>query len=268
MNNEKKTTINKKVKIRNEEELKFLRKSGKIAALTLKKVLNETIPGKSLKELDQLAESKILKLGGKPAFKTVPQYSWTTCLTVNDEVVHGIPSEYILKEGDVLGIDLGVVYEGWYTDVAWSKLVQSSKLKIQNGEEKKKFLEAGEVALEKAIAKAIESNRIGDISSAIQESIEASGYAVVKSLSGHGVGESYHEEPEVPGFGTAGKGLALEEGMVLAIEVIYTAGNGGVYQKADGWTLASVEGGLGGLFEMTVIVKKDKAEIITDWRKI
>lgn len=252
--------------VRSGKELDLMRQSGKITALALKKVLENVKPGISLTELNKIAEDKIKSLGGESSFKTVPGYYWTTCLTVNEEVVHGMPRGIKLNKGDVLNVDLGAVYQGWHTDTAWTVVVGEELEKMSS--EKRKFLEIGEKVMWQAIDQARAGKKIGDISSTIQEGVEGAGYSVVKSLAGHGVGRSVHEEPEIPEYGEAGKGPTLKEGMTLAVEVIYTEGKGDVYQKEDGWTVASLDGSLGGLFEMTAIVKKGQPEVITDWRKV
>lgn len=244
------------------EEINCLRESGRITALALKKTIEEAKTGVNLIELDKIAENEILRLGGQSSLKTVPGYFWTTCLTVNEEVVHGIPRDIKLNDGDVLNIDLGAVYKGWHTDSAWTVI-------IGNGNpEKKRFLAIGEETMWKTIAKASDGNQIGDLSATIQENIEGAGYNVVKSLAGHGVGRKPHEDPVIPEYGQEKTGMYLKSGMSLAIEVIYTAGKGDIYQKDDHWTLASVDNSLGGLFEMSVIVGKQKAEVLTDWRKM
>lgn len=255
------------VSVRSDKELELMRASGKITALALKKVLDNVRPGVSLIYLDKVAEEEIGRLGGKPSFMTVPGYNWTTCLTVNSEVVHGIPRDIKLTEGDVLGVDLGAVYKGWHTDTSWSVLVKGEGFRVKGEGEKIRFLETGEKALGKAISQAKEGKRLGDISAAIQEEVEGAGYSVVKSYIGHGVGRSPHEEPEIHGVGGKGTGLRLKKGMTLAIEVIYTAGSDRVGVLSDGWTVATEDGSLGGLFEMTVIVGKKQAEVITDWRR-
>lgn len=246
-----------KLKPKTEAQSKLMRKSGLITAKALKKVIQAVKPGISLTELDDIARQEILKLGGQPSFMSVPGYKWTTCLTINHEVVHGIPRPIELKSGDVLGIDLGTVYQGWHTDAAWSVVV---------GGGKSKFLQSGEKALRVGIKKAVEGNRIGDISEAIQTEVEGAGFSVVRSLVGHGIGRNLHEEPEVPGFGKAGSGLKLKKGLTLAIEAIYAQGKHEVVLEDDGWTVSTRDGSLGGLFEMTVIVGQDKAEVLTDWR--
>lgn len=254
------------VPIRNLQELELMRKSGGITALALRKVIESVKPGVSLLELEDIAEKEMRRLGAEASFKTVPGYRWATCLTVNDEVVHGIPRDIKLAEGDILGIDLGAVYKGWHTDVSWSVLVRGQGTVDSGPQEKIKFLKSGEKALWEAVSQAREGKRLGDISAAIQEEIEGAGYSVVKSYIGHGVGRSPHEEPEIHGVGEKGTGLRLKVGMTLAIEVIYTAGSDKVEISDDGWTVKSADGSLGGLFEMTVIVGKKQAEVITDWR--
>lgn len=251
------------IPVKSPKEIAVMRKSGRITALALKKVIESVRPGVTLAQLDKIAEDEIKRRGGKPSFKTVPSYRWATCLTVNDEVVHGIPRNIILQKGDVLGIDLGAVYGGFHTDSAWSVIVG----KVEDPGIKR-FLEVGEKTLWKVLSIAVEGNRVGDISASIEEAVEGAGYSVVRSLSGHGVGRSPHEDPEIPGFGKAGAGPRLLEGMVLAIEVIYAQKRGEVYEKEDGWTIATVDGSLGGLFEMSVVVGKERAEVLTDWRKL
>lgn len=242
------------VKIRSEKELNLMRKSGEISAAALKKVIESAREGVTLIELDKLAEQEITRLGGESSFKTEPGYKWATCLTVNEEVVHGIPRDIKLKTGDILGIDVGAIYKGWHTDTAWSIVVDK---------EQNQFLKVGEQALWEGIEQAREGNRIGDIAAAIQSRVEGSGYSIVRSLIGHGVGEKLHEEPEVPGYGTKGTGLMLKAGMTLAVEVIYTAGNGKVELAKDGWTFVSIDGSTAGLFEMSIIVGKERAEVLT-----
>ncbi len=252
------------LKPRTESELKLMRVSGRITAQALKQVLVAVKPGINLMQLEDIAIKAIKSAGGKPSFMTVPghdgkNYQWATCLTVNEEVVHGIPrAGVVLKVGDVLSIDIGAVYQGWHTDAAWSVVVDK---------EPSMFLMAGEKALWKAIEQAVEGKRVGDISNAIQTVIEGAGCSVVRSLVGHGVGRELHEDPQIPGIGKSGTGPVLKSGMTIAIEAIYTQGRGEVVLEDDGWTISSKDGSLGGLFEMSVIVGKKKAEVLTDWRK-
>lgn len=250
------------VPVRNIEEMANLKISGQITAKALKKAIESAKVGMSLIELDKIAEEEILRLGGQSSFKTVPGYFWTTCLTLNEEVVHGIPRDIKINDGDVLNIDLGAIYKGWHTDAAWTIVVGNSS------PEKKRFLSIGEETLWKSINQAKDGNQIGDISSTIQQSIEGAGYSVVKSLTGHGIGREPHEEPAIPEFGRPKTGLFLKSGMSLAIEIIYTQGKGDLYQKEDNWTLASVDKSIGGLFEMSVLINQGKADVLTDWRKV
>lgn len=238
-----------------------MRQSGQISAKALKRALEMVKPGVNLLDIEKAVDEQFKSLGAAASFKTVSGYNFATCLTVNDEIVHGLPRDYSLKDGDILGVDLGAVFKGWHTDVAWSVVVG------KGDEEKKRFLKTGERALENAIKEARAGNRIGDISSAIQEAIEKVGFTAVWSLTGHGVGRSGHEDPEVPCRGKRGTGLTLKAGMILAIEAIYTKGGGELYEKEDGWTIATVDGSWAGLFEMSVLIKEGEPEVLTDWRK-
>lgn len=249
-------------RLRNSYEMKLMREGGKIAALALKKALGTVREGARGIDVDKIVQDVIYKSGGDLSYKTVPGYKYATCITINEQVVHGMPTERILQKGDVVSIDLAVLYKGWHTDTAWTVLVGDGN------EEKRKFLRVGEEALWEAVKKAVEGNRIGDIGFVIQSKVEGAGYSVVRSLVGHGVGRSLHEDPEVPGYGNPGTGTVLKSGMALAIEVIYTQGLPDVILDKDGWTFISADGSLAGLFEMTVIVGKDKAEVLTDWRKV
>ncbi len=247
---------------RTKSEIELIRRSGEISAQAMKQVLLSIKPGVTGLELNAIATREILGRGGQIAFDKVPGYSWAICVTINEQVVHGIPTTRKLEPGDLVSIDLGAIYQGWYTDMAWSVLVDS------NDETKKKFLKSGEEALWVGVAQAIDGHQVGDISNAIQTAIEKSGYSVVRALVGHGVGRDLHEEPEIPGFGQAHTGMKLKTGMSLAIEPIYAQGNFEVELDPDGWTVVTKDRSWGGLFEMTVIVGEKNAEIVTDWRKI
>lgn len=254
------------MKTRNSYEQKLMRVSGEIAAKALKHALKAVQVGVSGLEVDEIARQEIVKLEGDFSYKTVPGYQYATCITVNEQLVHGIPTERKFVKGDLVSVDLAVMYKGWHTDCAWSVLVGGSAGQSISVSEKKKFLKVGEQALWNGIAQAVDGNRVGDISCAIQTKIEEAGYSVVRSLVGHGVGRSLHEDPEIPGFGTVGSGAVLRTGMSLAIEVIYTQGSYEVVLAEDGWTYQTADQSWGGLFEMTVIVGKNKPEVLTDWR--
>jgi methionyl aminopeptidase len=244
--------------VKNQKEAETIKKSGQIAAFALLKTLEKVRPGVTTLELDRIAEKEIVKLGAKSSFKTVKGYNYTICATVEDQVVHTPPSERILLEGEIIGIDLGVYFEGFHTDMA--RTVGVGRI----SEEKKNFIKSGFNAWCKAFEKVKIGGRIGDISGAIQSSIEKDGYHVVRELTGHGVGRALHEEPSIPCFGKAGQGEKILEGMTLAIEVIYTQGKPDlVFNRSDGWTIRTCDGKLGGLYEDTVLVTKSDPIALT-----
>lgn len=251
--------------VRSEQELELMRESGKITAKVLKAVIEKVAPGVNLLDLEKEAEIRLQELGAQASFKTVQGYGFCTCLNINEEIVHGVPRDIKLKEGDILKIDLGALYKGWHTDSAWTVAVGES----QNlGDNIQNFLEAGEKAMWAGIKEACAGNRVGDISAAIQEVIEGAGLTVVSSLTGHGVGRKPHEAPQIPGIGKKGTGMKLCLGMTLAIEAIYTTGEDKTFTLDDNWTISGEKGSLAGLFEMSVVVGKNGAEVLTDWRNL
>lgn len=250
------------INIKTKEEIEIMKKGGKILAEVLFEVLDSAKPGVSEIELDKLAEELILKKGGEPGFKKVSGYNHTICMATNDVVVHGLPTAYKLKEGDVIGIDCGVFYKGFHTDMSESlrvKKLKSDKVDI--------FLNTGKKALEEAIKVAKIGNRVGHISKVIQDIVEKEGgYSVVRSLVGHGVGRELHEEPEIPGFLSSkiDKTPELLEGMTIAIEVIYNLGKKDViYANDDGWTIKTKDHSLSGLYERTVVITKEGPFVLT-----
>lgn len=245
--------------VKNDKQIESMKISGKIAALTLKKVLQNVKVGAKCTDLDKIAQDEIEKHGAKLSFPTVEDYKWATCITINNQVVHGIPTERKLEEGDILSIDTGALYEGFHSDMAISVPVGKVKPSTE------KFLEVGRKALEEAIKKAKPGNHIGDISATLQINIEGAGYCVVKNLTGHGIGRELHEEPMVPGFGEEGTGLKIKEGMTLAIEAIYAEGSGNIMMESDGWTISTEDGSLGGLFEKTIAVTKSGPIVLTPY---
>lgn len=237
---------------------------GKILADVLYAVLAQAKVGVTEIELDALAEKLIVERGGESGFKKVPGYHHTICASTNDVVVHGIPSSYVLQAGDVMGVDCGVFYKGYHTDMSETIVVESATFKVQS--ETKEFLATGKRALEEAIKVAKPGNRIGHISQTIQHIVEGGGYSIVRSLIGHGVGKKLHEEPEVPGFlhGSIEKTPLLRVGMTIAIEVIYNMGKPQViYAGQDGWTIKTKDGSLSGVFERTVAITKDGSQLLT-----
>ncbi|HEY5601294.1 MAG TPA: type I methionyl aminopeptidase [Patescibacteria group bacterium] len=246
--------------VKDANQKNLMKRSSQIAAGALKEVVKYVRAGITTKELDGIAHAQITKAGATPSFQTVDNYKYTICTTVNDEVVHGLPTDYKLQEGDVLGIDIGALYKGYHSDCAVSVIVGKSD------DRKEKFLMTGKEALNKAISKARVGNKVGDISAEIQRIIEGAGYSPVKALTGHGVGQELHEDPIIPCFGRAGTGPKIREGMALAIEAIYGENTGEItYKNGDGWTIATKDGSLGGLFEKTVLVQKSGPIVLTNW---
>jgi len=227
--------------LKNSKEIELMRQAGRVAALALKKVEEHIKIRVKIRQLDKIAEEVINSNGATASFKEVAGYHHCICATQNDWVVHGIPGEYELKDGDIIGIDLGAYYKGYHSDMAHTYLVGKSP-------KKEKFLQTGETALWSAIKEAKVGNHIGDISNKIQVVVEGAGYSVVKELVGHGVGKDLHEDPLIPGKGKKGTGAEIEEGMVLAIEVIYKMGSPDITLLSDGWTIATKDGSYSGLF--------------------
>lgn len=242
------------------EDIAVMTEGGQILAQVLQKVLAKVAVGITTLELDKYAEDLILAAGAKPSFKMEKGYSFATCMCLNDMVVHGIPTDYKLQEGDILGIDLGVFYKGFHTDGSWTKRI------LDCGQNDDNFLETGELALKKAIEKCVPGNHVGDISKAIQNTVETAGYSCVKQLVGHGVGKDLHEDPEIPCYlrGKIANTPVLKLGMVLAVEVIYNQGKSAVvYENDDGWTIVTRDGLPSALFEHTVAVTNSAPQILT-----
>ncbi len=257
------------ISIKTEKEIDTMRIGGKILADVLFAVLDAAKPGVTEVELDVMADRLICAAGGYPGFKKVAGYKHATCISLNDVVVHGVPTARKLVHGDVFGIDCGVYYKGFHTDMSQTLRVksQNSNLKTQNKKDAVDvFLETGKKALEEAIKQAKPGNRIGHISGTIQKIVEGGGYSVVRSLIGHGVGRELHEDPEVPGYlvGKLEKTPLLKVGMTIAIEVIYNMGKKDVvYANDDGWTIKTSDGSMSGLFERTVAITENGPIILT-----
>ena len=240
-----------------------MKTGGHMLATVLGEVMEMIKPGVTELEVDRYAEKRIRELGGEPGFMRVQGYKYSTCMSTNDVVVHGIPTDYAFKEGDVIGVDCGVFYNGLHTDMSHSKIVGGPD---KASAEVQKFLEIGEHALNEAIKQAVIGNRIGHISRAIQNIVERdAGYHIVRSLIGHGVGKELHEEPEVPGYvvGKINKTPLLKEGMTIAVEVIYNMGTPEVVLDKDEWTIRTEDGKLSGLYERTIAITKDGPLMLT-----
>ena len=238
---------------------KLMKKAGIIAASILQVVCKEAKQNVSLLELDEIAEQLCYENEVIPAFKGYEGFPNTLCVGVNDIVVHGIPNEYKLQSGDIVSFDFGIKYKKVFSDTAYTIIIGEVSDEIT------KFVQTVEKAMYKGIAQAIPGNRVGDISNAIQSTVENRGYSVVREMVGHGVGYALHEEPFVPGYGSKGKGEKLYEGQSLAIETIINMGKSAIeISGSDGWTSRTKDGSLSALFEHTVIVKK-KPEILTKW---
>lgn len=251
--------------IKNSEERENLIEGGKRLARVLEALRAKVAPGVTAEALDDLAERMIRDGGDEPSFLGyTPEgakrpYPAALCVSINDEVVHGIPNESlkVLKEGDIVGLDLGLTHNGIVVDAAITVPVgEVDELAL-------KLVSATERALNAGIANAMPGNHIGDISHAIQEKIEEAGFSVVKELGGHGVGDTVHEEPFIPNFGHAGTGPELFEGMVLALEPISSAGKAAVILSPDGYTYRTKDGSRSAHFEHTILLQKDGARIIT-----
>ena len=239
-------------------EIERMRRSGRIVRQVLDLVAGMAQPGVSTMELERAAEKKIRELGAKPAFKGYLNYPCVLCTSVNQEIVHGIPSERLLKAGDIVSIDCGVVLDGYYGDAAVTVAVGQPTAEVE------KLLEITRASLYRAIDKARVGNTVGDLGSAVQELVEANGFSVVREFVGHGIGTKLHEDPQVPNFGLPGHGARLQEGMVLAIEPMVNAGQPGTRLLDDKWTAVTEDGSFSAHFEHCVAVTKNGPLILTE----
>jgi methionyl aminopeptidase len=238
-------------------EIETMARAGQVVAGCLA-LLEESIrPGVTTAELDRVAEEYIRSRDGYPTFKGYKGYPAATCLSPNDMVVHGIPNGYALREGDILSVDVGVTLDGFVADSAWTFAVG------EVSDEAQRLLDAGRAALEAGIEQARGGLMIGDISAAVQTATEEAGFSVIRSLVGHGVGRSMHEDPQIPNFVSSYRGPELREGMTLAIEPMITAGGPDVYIHDDDWSISTVDGSLAAHFEHTVAVTGEGPRILT-----
>ncbi|TLY30782.1 MAG: type I methionyl aminopeptidase [Nitrospirae bacterium] len=235
--------------LKTQDEIEVMAKASKLVAETLQALKREVRPGVATEELDRLAEEFIRARGGVPAFKGYRNYPKTLCASVNDEVVHGIPSKRVLKEGDIVGLDLGAIVDGFYGDSAVT--VPVGAIHSRTAE----LLRVTEEALYKGIEQAIVGYRLSDISHAIQRHAETAGFSVVTDFVGHGIGRQLHEEPQIPNYGKPGQGPRLQVGMVLAIEPMINVGGSAVRVLEDQWTAVTRDGSLSAHFEHTIAIQ-------------
>lgn len=246
------------------DEIALMREGGSKLGSILETLLDFAQPSVSLLDIEKKANELIAHSGGQSSFKTVKGYRWATCLCVNEVVVHGIPTVYVLKDGDILTIDIGLLYRGFHTDTAWTKIVGNDS--SPDAAEKRQFLATGQKALERAIALARVGNRIGDISESTQAILEGEGYSIVKTLVGHGVGRSLHEDPQVPNYvrGDKKNTYQFQGGETIAIEPIYAMGNSAVvYENNDGWTLVTKDHSLAAVFEHSLAIVPEGTIVLT-----
>ncbi|HWY97891.1 MAG TPA: type I methionyl aminopeptidase [Bacteroidia bacterium] len=245
-----------------ESDIEKIRESSLIVSKTLAEVGKAIKPGITTGELDKIAESYILSHGAKPAFKGYKGFPATLCVSVNAQVVHGIPGNYALKEGDIVSVDCGVVKNSYYGDSAYTFRVGKISEEVAN------LLKVTKESLYKGIEAAVEGNRMGDLSAAIGEHAEEHKYGVVRELVGHGIGRNLHEAPDVPNYGKKGNGIRLQAGLVIAIEPMINMGKKEVKQENDGWTITTKDGKPSAHFEHTVAIRNGKAEILTTFENI
>jgi methionyl aminopeptidase len=244
--------------LKSARELEHMRAAGRILAEVKERLKALVRPGTSTKDIDEDIESFIVGKGAVPAFKGYRGYPATVCTSINNEVVHGIPSaKRKLKDGDIIGLDLGCIVEGYYGDCAITLPVGPVPERVQE------LLNVTRESLDKAIVQCRAGNRIGDISYAVQAHCESHGFGVVRAFVGHGIGRALHEEPQVPNFGEAGRGPVLKAGMVLAIEPMVTMGSWEVRVLEDGWTAVTVDGSLAAHFEDTIAITANGPEVLT-----
>ena len=248
--------------LKSDEEIGLLKQSNMLVSRTLAEIASFIRPGITTLYLDEIAETFIRDNGALPAFKGYGGFPNTLCTSVNDEVVHGIPSGYVLKEGDILSVDCGVILNGWYGDSAFTFPVGEIK------DEDRRLMDYTRASLEEGVKAAVAGNRIGDISNAVQIMAESGGYSVVRELVGHGLGRNLHEQPEVANWGRKGTGAKMEKGLVICIEPMINAGRKETVQMRDGWTIKTADGRPSAHFEYAVAVDRNRADVLTTFEFI
>ncbi|MDX9703350.1 MAG: type I methionyl aminopeptidase [Candidatus Auribacterota bacterium] len=248
--------------IKSPQEIEKMRRSCQMTSEVLNEVLKLVEPGVKTEDIDRFAEDLLRRKGGTPAFKGYHGYPKSVCISINEEVVHGIPGNRKLCDGDIVSLDFGVLLDGFYGDMAVTVPVGNVS------ESKKKLMEATQKALDVGIAQAVAGNRLGDISHAVEQYVLQEGFSVVRDYVGHGIGRQMHEDPQIPNFGIPNSGPLLKSGMVFAIEPMVNMGSYQVKTLSDGWTVVTKDGKPSAHFEHTIVITKDEPEVITCLKKI
>jgi len=243
--------------IKSDQEIAAMRQAGRIVATILEVLKLQVRPGTKTKELDTIAAIELERLEAKPSFKGYRGFPANLCVSVNDEIVHGIPGERVLHEGDIVSLDFGAIFKGFQGDAAVTIGVEPIS------PESRQLMETTEGALKAGIAAAHAGSRVGDISAAIQHYAESRGYSVVREYTGHGIGREMHEEPQIPNFGKPGSGQMLKQGMTLALEPMVNAGDWRTRRADDHWTVLTSDGSLSAHFEHTIAITDDEPEVLT-----
>jgi methionyl aminopeptidase len=254
--------VSKGLFYKTKEEIELIRESSLLVGKALAEVAKIIKPGITTLSLDKIAEEFIKDNNAIPAFKGYSGFPNTLCVSVNSQVVHGIPGLYELKDGDIISVDCGVLKNKYFGDSAYTFTIGEVKSEVLN------LLKVTKESLYKAIEKAIVGNRLGDVSEAVQSYSEKSGYSIVRELVGHGIGQNLHEAPEVPNYGRKGAGLKLQEGLVIAIEPMVNLGKKAIIQEKDGWTIRTADNLASAHFEHTIAIGKDKADILSSFEYI
>lgn len=250
------------IKLKTDEEIELLRENGILVSKTLAEVGRHVAPGITTIELNNIAEQYIRDNGAEPAFLGYGGFPYTLCISVNDVIVHGFASDYRLQDGDIVSVDCGTIFKGFYGDSAYTFAVG------EVSSETRRLMNVTKESLYKGISKVKPGNRIGDISCEVQRFVEDNGFSVVREMVGHGIGKNLHESPEVPNFGRRGQGKMLKEGMVICIEPMVNAGSKSVQLHEDGWTLSTLDGANAVHYELMVAVRKGEPDVLSTFKYI
>lgn len=250
------------IKLKTEDEVEILRENALLVSKTLAEVGKHILPGITTMELNKIGDTYIRDNGAIPAFLGYNGFPYSLCISVNDVVVHGFASDYRLKEGDIISVDCGTIYKGYYGDSAYTFPVGEVT------QETAQLLKVTKESLYRGVEKAVTGNRIGDISYAVQNYIESFGFSAVREMVGHGIGKRLHESPEVPNYGSRGQGKKLEDGLVICIEPMINAGGRSIYMHEDGWTVSTSDKKNSAHYELMVVVRKGKPDVLSTFEYI